>query len=78
VNPAHLELVTPRENTEASTATPAHINRRKTHCPRGHEFTPENTYIQVRKNGTSVSRSCKRCQIANRTRNRRRQRELAT
>lgn len=75
VNPAHLVLATPKENSEASTHTVAHQNRRKTHCSKGHEFTPENTYTQVRKNGTSVSRSCKRCQVANRTRNRRLQRE---
>lgn len=32
VNPAHLELVTPAENTEASSSATAHVNRRKTHC----------------------------------------------
>lgn len=71
VNPTHLVLATAKENSEASSNTPAHRNRRKTHCSRGHAFTPDNTYIQVRKNGTTVSRSCKRCQIDNRTRNRR-------
>lgn len=33
-----------------------HNNARKTHCPKGHEFTPENTYI-VR----GASRQCVTC-----------------
>ena len=36
---------------------PAH---KKTHCIRGHEFTPENTYIMP--NG---SKSCKACRLSN-------------
>ena len=43
VNPDHLEQVTSRENTLRGN-TPAAINARKTHCIRGHEHTPENTY----------------------------------
>lgn len=43
-NPAHLEAVTSRENTLRSPITRAGINARKTHCVRGHQFTPENTY----------------------------------
>ncbi len=42
VNPQHLEAVTPRENTMRSEAVTA-INARKTHCKRGHEYTPETT-----------------------------------
>ncbi len=38
VNPAHLELVTRRENNRFSTS-PSAINARKTHCPRGHEYS---------------------------------------
>ncbi len=37
VNPAHLEQVTHKENMRRS------YNAIKTHCMRGHEFTPENT-----------------------------------
>jgi len=38
----HLEVVTHRENSLRGD-NPAAINARKTHCKRGHEFTPENT-----------------------------------
>lgn len=48
VNPAHLEPVTQAENVRRAKA---HI----THCPRDHEYTPENTYLQGNR------RSCKEC-----------------
>lgn len=49
VNPAHLEPVTPGENVRRAAA-------RVTHCPKGHEYTLENTYI------TAVgSRKCRAC-----------------
>lgn len=44
-------------------ATLNEVNRRKTHCPHGHEYTPANTRI-----GSSGSRFCIACQhIRNRT-----------
>jgi len=39
VNPAHLEPVTCAENLRRGN----NANRDKTHCAKGHEFTPENT-----------------------------------
>lgn len=42
VNPAHLDVVTSAENTKRSPIAPAVVNARKTHCLRGHEFTPDN------------------------------------
>lgn len=42
VNPAHLEPVTPRENTLRGESFAAHFAR-QTHCAQGHELTPENT-----------------------------------
>lgn len=56
VNPAHLEPVTPRENQLRSNSV-AGINARKTHCIRGHEFSPDNTYISP-KSGQRVCRIC--------------------
>ncbi len=44
VNPAHLIPVTPREHAvEITENCNSYIAAHKTHCIRGHEFTPENT-----------------------------------
>lgn len=60
VNPAHLEVVTQRENVMRG-LSPAAIQSAKTHCKHGHEFTPENT--RTRKAGVrSGHRDCKECE----------------
>src|ERR1700690_2560386 len=59
VNPWHLEPVTHAENMRRSES----YNRKKTHCPRGHEYTTENT---ITKN-TNGGRQCRTCNV-NRTR----------
>lgn len=56
VNPAHLEPVTSGENSRRSPLTQQGKNVRKTHCIRGHEFTPENTGQQ------KTGRYCRTCQ----------------
>lgn len=58
VNPAHMEPVTASVNVKR--ADPGAHGRSKTHCPRGHEYTAENTYIQMTKQGKST-RSCQQC-----------------
>lgn len=58
VNPEHLEVVTPRENTLRSNGIAA-LNAKKTHCLNGHEFTWENTYIPRKRPN---SRYCRKCQ----------------
>lgn len=55
----HLEAVTPRENLMRSPIAPGAINARKTHCVRGHEFTPENTGRQSRGHGQRYCKQCK-------------------
>jgi hypothetical protein len=60
VNPAHLEPVTARENTLRGEGAGAR-NARKTHCVRGHEFTPENTVVDARGH-----RSCLACRASRR------------
>lgn len=60
VNPAHLEPVTMRENTLRS-SSPAAMQARQTHCKRGHEFTPANTYVH------RGARHCKACRADRRS-----------
>jgi HNH endonuclease len=55
--PGHLEPVTLAEN-KARGESPAVLNARKTHCARGHEYTPENTIYLSR--GGRVCRECNR------------------
>ncbi len=69
VNPDHLEVVTPGENVRRGVGgkVTGAKNAAKTHCYKGHEYTPENTYRQP---GTN-KRQCKECR---RERDRRRPR----
>ncbi|MGN6589479.1 MAG: HNH endonuclease signature motif containing protein [Sphingomicrobium sp.] len=55
-NPRHLEAVTQQENIRRGN-NGIH-GRLKTHCPKGHEYTPENTFRN--NNG----RGCKICRRA--------------
>lgn len=57
VRPDHLEPVTPAENNRRSTS-PAGGNARKTHCPQGHRYSEENTYVSAK--GWRWCRTCRR------------------
>lgn len=61
VNPQHMEAVESRENTLRGEG-PSAQNARKTHCPRDHEYTPENTYISPK--GKRSCRTCLRARYA--------------
>jgi hypothetical protein len=52
----HLELVTQGENILRGLK--GNLKPRDTHCPKGHEYTPENTY-------TRTDGGSKRCRICN-------------
>lgn len=52
VNPDHLEPVTRQVNNDRGFG-----NNRKTHCPQGHPYSPENTFYRER----DKSRQCKEC-----------------
>jgi HNH endonuclease len=60
VNPDHLEPVTGRENTGRG-GHPSATAIRTDHCIHGHEFTPENTYVQ---RGRRQCRACNRAAVA--------------
>jgi hypothetical protein len=55
VNPQHLKLVTPRENTLFNSTSVGAINAKKTHCKKGHPF--DRTYNSRR----GVVRYCSIC-----------------
>ena len=57
VNPAHLELVPHAENVRRGDNWSKGWERYVTHCPQGHEYTPDNLVKQ----GLSNKRKCKTC-----------------
>lgn len=57
VNPDHLDVVTPRENTMRGTSF-APVNAAKTECHNGHPFDAENTYVMP--DGGRGCRACRR------------------
>lgn len=66
VNPAHLEAVTRSVNVRRGLAPDriASFNRNKTHCPAGHEYTPENTGIAKSSKTPNGYRFCRICDRA--------------
>jgi len=55
VNPKHLQVMTMRENILINDS-PVGKNSRKTHCPKGHPYSPENTFHYKK-----MHRQCRTC-----------------
>lgn len=49
VNPDHMVLVHSLLHSQLDPMHGASIQRRKTHCPQGHPYTVENTYVSNRR-----------------------------
>lgn len=60
-NPDHLEAVTNSENIKRGDTGKNNHQSLKEYCPKGHKYTPENTYINPK-----GSRECMICKTANR------------
>lgn len=60
--PEHLEETTGAENKRRGYGVGT-ISARKTHCPKGHEYSAENTKVRITKTG-GVNRQCITCERA--------------
>ena len=58
VRPDHLFVGTSAQNVADRDAKGRQNEMNKTHCPQGHEYTPENTYV-VASRGSRECRTCK-------------------
>lgn len=59
VNPSHLWIGTHHQNMADLIAKGRHQNKSKTHCPSGHPYSSENTYV-VKLKGYRQCRICRR------------------
>lgn len=57
VNPDHLRVVTPTQNTLENSVSFSATNRAKTHCKRGHLL--EGPALRIRRNGARVCVLCR-------------------
>lgn len=75
VNPEHLEAV-PRIVNLMRSDRGFTSNARKTHCPKGHEYAPENTHSYYQEGKKTWARFCRTCRAQWAQDNRDRQNEL--
>lgn len=64
INPFHLNEVSFYQNLTENSDSLAAINKIKTHCKNGHEFTHSNT--KIKKNGDRECKACKKIHNDNR------------
>lgn len=63
MNPDHLEPVTMAENTRRGKLreSAGSNHRARTHCPKGHDYTPENTRVRRYPDKGWTTRECRTC-----------------
>lgn len=61
---ANLAYGTRAQNVADALRHGTHSEARKTHCPKGHEYTPSNTYVQWPKGRQGPRRKCRTCHLA--------------
>lgn len=61
VNPAHLFLGTAQDNMMDAARKGRNGQSRKTHCPQGHEYVPDNT--RICRLGKRTCRTCERARV---------------
>lgn len=77
VNPSHLRAATHAENMRSRDLTNVvAVKARITHCPQGHEYSPENTYRRPGGKGRDCL-ACRRAASARTAARRKRERALA-
>lgn len=60
----NLRWDTRESNVRDCVAHGTHRSTRKTHCPKGHPYTEENTYVLSNSRNGRTLRSCRTCSIA--------------
>lgn len=61
VNPKHLSVGTKKDNARDMLKKHRQNQQSKTHCPKGHEYNEENTYVFVSPSTGASRRQCKEC-----------------
>lgn len=61
MNPDHLELGDHQQNMDDMNSKGRNGYAKKTHCRKGHEYTPENTLVWNTGRGTGKGRHCRAC-----------------
>ena len=73
----NLRWATHSDNMRDSVRNGTHVWANKTHCPQGHEYTPDNTYIRASEGGARRCRECKRIRSREHARRKRALRKAA-
>ncbi len=61
INPEHLFIGTPKDNTQDAVNKGRHHSQKITHCPKGHIYDTANTYLQPSKRSGNKTRVCRIC-----------------